>query len=83
MDRKPRSSEVREENGALKRLIRLAQRHRKWALGFEEENWWSGYERANLRSWREAGQSMRVVEKEASKDDADPEKSSSSAIDST
>ncbi len=41
-------------------------------MGFEDETWWSRFERPNLRSWREAGQPMRLVEKEARKDDPDP-----------
>jgi transposase len=71
VDRKPRSR-VREEKGALKRLIRLAESSPEWVVGFEDETWWSRFERANLRSWREARRQMRLVEKEATKDDPDP-----------
>jgi len=71
VDRKPRSR-LREEKGALKRLIRLAENHPEWVVGFEDETWWSRFERPSLRSWREAGRPVRLVEKEASKDDPDP-----------
>ncbi len=71
MDRKPRSR-VREEKGALKRLIRLAENHPEWVVGFEDETWWSRFERPSLCSWREAGRPMRLVEKEARKNDPDP-----------
>jgi hypothetical protein len=71
VDREPRSR-VREGKGALKRLIRLAESHPEWVVGFEDETWWSRFERPNLRSWREAGRPMRLVEKEARKDDPDP-----------
>jgi transposase len=40
-------------------------------VGFEDETWWSRFEQPRLRSWREAGRPMRLIEKEARKDDPD------------
>jgi DDE superfamily endonuclease len=71
MDRKPRSR-VRSKKGARDRLIRLALAHPEWAIGFEDETWWSRFERPSLHSWEQAGRSMRLFEKEAPKDDPDP-----------
>ena len=71
MDRKPRCR-VREEKGALKRLIGLAENHPEWVVGFEDETWWSRFEQPSLHSWVEAGEQMRLLQKEARKDDPDP-----------
>jgi hypothetical protein len=71
VDREPRSR-VWPQKGALKRLIRLAESHLEWVVGFEDETWWSRFEQPNLHSWAEAGEQMRLLQKEARKDDADP-----------
>ena len=65
-------SRVRKEKGARDRLIRLALSRPEWALGFEDETWWSRFERPSLHSWAESGQPMRLIEKEAIKGDSDP-----------
>ena len=41
-------------------------------MGFEDETWWSRFEQPGLHSWVEAGEPMRVLQKEARKDDPDP-----------
>jgi hypothetical protein len=71
MDREPGSG-VREKKGARDRLIRLAQTHPEWVLGFEDESWFSRFERPSLHSWEHSGQPMRLLQKEASKDDPEP-----------
>jgi hypothetical protein len=71
VDREPRSR-VCPQKGALKRLIRLAESHPEWVVGFEDETWWSRFEQPSLHSWAEAGGPMRLLQKEAKKDDADP-----------
>src|SRR5215210_4503197 len=70
MDREPRSG-VREKKGDRDRLIRLAQSHPEWVLGFEDETWFSRFERPSLHSWEQAGQPKRL-QKEARKDDSEP-----------
>jgi hypothetical protein len=41
-------------------------------LGFEDESRFSRFERPSLRSWAEAGEPVRLLEKEPSKDDPEP-----------
>ena len=41
-------------------------------MGFEDECWFSRFERPSLHSWAEAGRPVRLVEKEARKDDPEP-----------
>jgi DDE superfamily endonuclease len=65
-------SRIRKEKGARDRLIRLALSRPEWALGFEDETWWSRFERPSLHSWAEWGQPMRLIDKEAIKGDTDP-----------
>jgi hypothetical protein len=71
VDREPRSR-VREEKRALQRLIRLAESNSEWILGYEDETWWSRFEQPSLHSWAETAEPMRLLQKEAKKDDPDP-----------
>ena len=71
VDREPRPR-VPQEKGALQRLIRLAESNPEWVLGYEDETWWSRFEQPSLHSWAEAGKPMRLLRKEANKDDPDP-----------
>jgi transposase len=41
-------------------------------LGFEDETWFSRFERPSLHSWREAKKPVRLLEKEARKGDPEP-----------
>jgi transposase len=42
-------------------------------LGYEDETWWSRFEQpSSLHSWAEAGEPIRLLQKEAKKDDPDP-----------
>ena len=38
-------------------------------MGFEDESWFSRFEKSSVRSWAEAGEPVRLVHKEPSKDD--------------
>ena len=53
-------------------MIRLAEAHPQWVLGFEDESWFSRLERPSVHSWEQARQPMRLLQKEATKDDPDP-----------
>jgi hypothetical protein len=44
-------SGVPAKKGARDRLIRLAERHPDWVLGFEDEVWWSRLARPELHAW--------------------------------
>jgi hypothetical protein len=52
--------------------MRLAATHPTWALGFEDEVWWSRLARPALHSWVAADQPLRLVEQTVAKDDPDP-----------
>jgi hypothetical protein len=54
------------------RLIRLAATHPDWALGFEDETWFSRLARPSLHTWGKAGKPLRLVEQSIPKDDPDP-----------
>lgn len=71
MDHEPRPG-VRTEKSARDRLIRLAATHPTWALGFQDEVWWSRLARPSLRTWIEEDDRLRLVEQAVAKDDPDP-----------
>jgi transposase len=50
----------------------LAESRPEWVLGFEDETWFSRFERPGLHSWVEAGRPTPLMEKEATKDDPEP-----------
>jgi hypothetical protein len=62
--------ELREEE--RDRLIRLAATHPTWALGFQDEVWWSRLARPSLHAWIEEDERRRLVEQTVAKDDPDP-----------
>jgi hypothetical protein len=43
-----------------------------WAVGFEDECWWSRLAFPTLNSWTDEGRPMRLVQKSVAKDDPDP-----------
>ena len=71
MDHQPRPA-GRPEKRRRDRLIRWAATHPDWALGFEDETWWSRLARPALHAWAEPGQPLRLVEQAVAKDDPDP-----------
>ncbi len=52
--------------------MRLAQTHPTWALGFEDEVWWSRVAQPTLSAWTEGKGPLRLVEQTVAKDDPDP-----------
>ena len=71
MDHQPGSG-VRAKKRARDRLIRLAETHPAWALGFQDEVWWSRLARPGLHAWAEGDDVVRLVEQAVAKDDPDP-----------
>src|SRR5439155_214075 len=71
VDRQP-GPRVRAEKSARDRLIRLASTRPDWALGFEDEVWWSRLAAPALHSWAEPDRPLRLVEQAVAKDDPDP-----------
>jgi CRISPR/Cas system endoribonuclease Cas6 (RAMP superfamily) len=53
-------------------LIRVATIHPDWALGFEDEVWWSRVAQPTLHAWSEEQEPLRLQELTLSKDDPDP-----------
>jgi transposase len=54
------------------RLIRLAQAHPAWLLGFEDEVWWSRLAHPALHTWQDDRHPLRLVEQAVARDDPDP-----------
>jgi transposase len=54
------------------RLIRLAQRHPDWLLGFEDEVWWSRLAQPTVYAWQDAEQPLRLVAQSVAREDPDP-----------
>ncbi len=71
MDHQPGSS-IRAKKKRRDRLITLAKNHPEYALGFQDETWWSRVRQPNLHTWGEKGTSLHLVEQTVAKDDSDP-----------
>lgn len=71
MDHQSRSG-VCPKKRVRDRLIRLAHQRPHWALGFEDEVWWSRTAQPNLHAWSEPDQPLRLVEQSVPTDDPDP-----------
>ena len=54
------------------RLIRLAQAHPDWLLGFADEVWWSRLAHPVLHAWQDDDHPVRLVEQTVAPDDPDP-----------
>ena len=54
------------------RLIRLTSQHPDWAIGFQDETWWSRFTQPHLHAWSADGQPLRLVEQVPTKTDQDP-----------
>ena len=50
----------------------MAEGHPEYALGFQDETWWSRVTQPSLHAWAEEGQALRLIEQTATKDDPDP-----------
>jgi len=50
----------------------MVANHPDWALGFEDETWWSRLAQPNLHSWAESNHPLRLMEKALVKGDPDP-----------
>ena len=54
------------------RLIRLAQGHPDWLLGFEDEVWWSRVSFPTVHTWVDANHPLRLVEQTVAQSTTDP-----------
>jgi hypothetical protein len=57
---------------ARDRLIRLVASHPQWALGFEDETWWSRVAQPALPAWTPVQQPLRLIEQTVPSADSDP-----------
>ena len=54
------------------RLIALSRLHPEWALGFQDETWWSRTTQPTLHAWCDSADTPRLVAQTLPKDDPDP-----------
>jgi transposase len=52
-------------------VIALASQHAEYALGFQDEVWWSRMAQPSLHTWAAAGEALRLLEHTPDKADAD------------
>ena len=64
--------EYARKKARRERLIRLAQAHPDWLLGFADEVWWSRLARPALHAWQVEDHPLRLVEQAVARDDLDP-----------
>lgn len=57
---------------ARDRLLRLIETHPDWALGYEDEVWWSRLAHPSRHTWTEPERRLRLIEPTVAKDDPDP-----------
>jgi hypothetical protein len=72
LDHQSRSG-VCTKKKARDRLIRLASTHPQWALGFDDETWWSRWAQPALHAWMPMGQPWHMVEQHRAKTDPEPQ----------
>jgi hypothetical protein len=63
---------LRKKKRRRDRLIGLTELNEDWALGFEDEVWWSRVALPSLHSFSEKGRPLRLVKQAVAKDDPDP-----------
>src|SRR5207247_369685 len=64
--------EYARKKSARDRLIRRAASHPDWALGFQDEVWWSRLAQPALSAWTAGDRPLRLVEQAVAKGDPDP-----------
>ncbi len=64
MDHQP-GPRVRTKKSQRDRLIRLAASHPRWALGFQDEVWWSRVTQPHLHAWCDGAEPLHLVEQAA------------------
>jgi hypothetical protein len=52
--------------------MEVAEADPRWAVGFEDECWWSRLASPTLSSWAQEGKPMRLEQQSLAKDDPDP-----------
>jgi len=52
--------------------MEIARADQEWAVGFEDECWWSRVALPALNSWAEEGKPLRLIQRLVAKDDPEP-----------
>jgi hypothetical protein len=52
--------------------LSVAEVDPEWAVGFEDECWWSRLALPSLSSWAQEGKPLRLIQQSVAKDDPDP-----------
>jgi transposase len=52
--------------------MRLLERHPTWALGFNDETWWSRFARPSLHAWVDKREPVRLIDQSRPAHDPDP-----------
>src|SRR5829696_8443424 len=63
---------VRKKKRRRDRLMEVAGADPKWAVGFEDECWWSRFALPTLNAWAEEGKPPRLIQRSVAKDDPEP-----------
>src|SRR5258706_1353369 len=71
LDHQSRSG-LRQEKKRRDALIALAKLC-GWVVGYADEVWWSRVAQPKMHSWSEAGEPRRLVGRQTSKEDTDPQ----------
>jgi hypothetical protein len=72
MDHLSRPS-IRKKKRRRDRLMRVAAANPdSWAVGFEDECWWSRLALPTLSSWADEGKPLRLLQRSVAKDDPEP-----------
>jgi hypothetical protein len=67
LDHLPRSL-VRKKKRRRERLMEVAAASPEWAIGFEDECWWSRLALPTLSSWAEEGKPMHLIQRSVAKE---------------
>jgi transposase len=65
-------AEYARKKARRERLMRLAQRHPDWLLGFEDEVWWSRLAQPALHAWQDDDYPLHLMAQTVARDDPDP-----------
>jgi DDE superfamily endonuclease len=71
MDHQPRPG-IPAKKKRRDRLIQTVMGHPDWAVGFEDEVWWSRFAQPRVHTWTEDDQALHLVEQVKAKTDPDP-----------
>jgi hypothetical protein len=52
--------------------MEIARANPEWAIGFEDECWWSRVALPTLNAWSEEGKPLRLLQRSVPKDDPEP-----------